>query len=116
MAYATPSELRAWMNLGAKLDVEDPHEDILEQLLDTATENIDGHCGRSFGPNSEDPEAEVPEAVHTACLMVASRLWDRRQSPGGVLGTNDLGVIRVTGVDRDVEQLLHQHRDIWGVA
>lgn len=116
MAYATVDQLRTWMDLPASTGADDDFDALLGQLLDTATEAIDGHCDRRFGPTADDPDATVPPAVHTACLMLASRLWDRRKSPHGVLGTGELGVIRVTGVDRDVEQLLLPHRDVWGVT
>lgn len=112
MAYATEADLRAWMSIGDSVQ-----DQFLSELLDTATEWIDQHCGATFGPTDDDADATVPDAVRTACLLLASRLWDRRQSPGGVLGTNnDIGVIRITGSDRDVEKLLAPHRAAWGIA
>lgn len=167
MAYATPEELRAWMELPEPGE-DDDTDALLADLLDTASSQVDEHCDRSFTPadapsprrydtlddgryvfvddfvgsatvNGIEATAyplnpqrgrpytalkgafgrhqiievvaawgwpETPEAIVTATLMLAARLWDRRQSPGGVLGTSDIGVIRVTGTDRDVEALL----------
>lgn len=52
----------------------------------------------------------VPDAVHQACLVQASRLLKRRDSPEGVAGFGEFGVVRVTRVDADVEALLMPYR------
>lgn len=68
-----------------------------------------------FGPYAEVTVTaifgwpEVPRSVRLATLMLASRLYERRQSPSGVMGTSDIGLIRVTGSDRDVERLLEPY-------
>lgn len=48
----------------------------------------------------------VPEAIKEACLLQASRLFSRRESPNGIAGTNDFGLIRVGRWDPDYESLL----------
>lgn len=50
--------------------------------------------------------ATIPESIHLATMMTASRYWERRSSPFGVMGTVDTGVIRITGQDRDVQAIL----------
>lgn len=46
------------------------------------------------------------QRIHTATLLVAAKLWERRNSPIGIVGGFDTGPANVRGVDPDVEQLL----------
>lgn len=55
-----------------------------------------------------------PEVVE-AILMVALRLYKRRQSPEGVAGWDDMGVVRIMARDPDVERLIEQHIDTYKV-
>lgn len=48
----------------------------------------------------------VPEPVHMACLILAQRLYRRRNTPEGVAGVGELGVVRLRSQDVDVEALL----------
>ncbi|MCX4468963.1 phage gp6-like head-tail connector protein [Micromonospora sp. NBC_01655] len=48
----------------------------------------------------------VPAEVAMACRMQALRLYKRKDSPEGVLGSADWGVTRVARVDPDVAALL----------
>jgi hypothetical protein len=48
----------------------------------------------------------VPIQVTQACVILASRYYKRLDSPLGVLGMSDTGVIRVGRVDPDIAQLL----------
>jgi hypothetical protein len=48
----------------------------------------------------------VPDVVAEACLLQASRLYKRKDSPEGVFGTDQWGGIRVPRVDPDVQALL----------
>jgi hypothetical protein len=50
---------------------------------------------------------DVTEAV----LILAHRLFTRRNSPEGVSGWGDLGVVRVMASDPDVRALLEYHID-----
>jgi len=53
----------------------------------------------------------VPEAVIEATLLKASRLWSRKDSPQGVAGFGDFGVVRVSPKDDpDVCLLLARYR------
>jgi hypothetical protein len=54
---------------------------------------------------------EVQEAV----LLLASRLYKRRQSPEGVAGWEDMGAVRVTSRDPDIERLIEQYVDAYKV-
>lgn len=50
--------------------------------------------------------AEVPTAVRQASILLASRQYKRYDSPLGVTGFGDLGVIRVSNIDPDIAKLL----------
>jgi hypothetical protein len=52
----------------------------------------------------------VPAAVRHAATLQAHRLWKRRDSPEGVLGSAEWGAVRVARVDPDVEALLAPFR------
>lgn len=51
----------------------------------------------------------VPDDVREAVLLLASRLYTRRDSPTGVAGFGDMGVVRVTSADADVAAMLGQY-------
>lgn len=54
----------------------------------------------------------VPTAVEEATLLQASRLFRRKDSPEGVAGSADWGVVRLPNLDPDVKaQLAHLHTD-----
>ncbi|WP_320067871.1 head-tail connector protein [Micromonospora sp. RTGN7] len=48
----------------------------------------------------------VPDDIRQAALLLASRLWLRRDSPEGVAGATEWGVVRVSRLDPDVESLI----------
>lgn len=53
----------------------------------------------------------VPIAIKQACIIQASRIYKRLDSPLGVAGFGDLGAIRVTrDIDPDVAQLVAPYR------
>lgn len=43
----------------------------------------------------------VPKAIHDACLLLAARLYRRKDTPQGVQGSAELGLIRITSNDPD---------------
>ena len=51
-----------------------------------------------------------------AILILAGRLYARRNSPEGVSGWGELGVIRILGTDPDITSLLEYHLDYSKVA
>jgi hypothetical protein len=55
---------------------------------------------------------EVPTDVKQACNIMAIRQFKRYDSPLGVAGFGDIGVVRVSRVDPDVESLLAPYRKI----
>jgi hypothetical protein len=60
----------------------------------------------------------VPNSVIQACVIQASRLFKRSESPMGVAGYGDLGVMRITSkyLDGDVTQLLDDYRLVKSVG
>lgn len=48
----------------------------------------------------------VPDEITQAATLLAARLYRRKDSPQGVLGSADWGVIRVSRFDPDVEALI----------
>lgn len=51
----------------------------------------------------------VPDEVTSATLIQASRLFKRRESPEGVIGSAEWGTIRLSRVDPDVQALLRPY-------
>ena len=59
----------------------------------------------------------VPMTVQQACILQSSRIFSRLQSPLGVAGFGDMGIMRVSrGLDPDVAQLIEGYRRVNGVA
>jgi hypothetical protein len=54
----------------------------------------------------------VPEPVRQAAILQSSRLFSRYDSPLGVAGFGELGVVRVGRLDPDVQMLLEPFRKI----
>jgi hypothetical protein len=59
----------------------------------------------------------IPVTVTQACVLQSSRIFARLQSPLGVAGFGDMGIMRVSrGLDPDVVQLVEGYRRVNGVA
>ena len=58
----------------------------------------------------------VPAAVKQATLLQASRLYRRKDSPEGVAGSSEWGLIRVPNLDPDVKALLAPYVNQFRVA
>lgn len=56
--------------------------------------------------------SSIPTAVKQACIILSMRQFKRYDSPTGVMGFGDLGVMRVGRVDPDVEKLLMPFRRV----
>jgi hypothetical protein len=55
--------------------------------------------------------ASVPQPIQFACIIQASRLFKRLESPLGVAGVSDIGIMRVgSNIDGDVAQLINPFR------
>lgn len=62
--------------------------------------------------------ASCPAEVAEACLIKAHRLYQRRESPSGVMGNAEFGFVRISRYeDADVELLLAPYRrDVGAIA
>lgn len=59
----------------------------------------------------------VPSEIAMATLIQATRLFARKQSPFGIAGAPDMGVVRLSSrLDADVEVLCRPFRKMYGLA
>jgi hypothetical protein len=56
--------------------------------------------------------ASMPSAIKQATILASLRAYKRYESPTGVLGFSDMGVVRVGRLDPDVERLVAPYRKI----
>jgi hypothetical protein len=56
--------------------------------------------------------ASIPSAIKQATILASLRAYKRYESPTGVLGFSDIGVVRVGRLDPDVERLVSPYRKI----
>ena len=85
------------------LGVEGTHDDqILSHSLQSAHHWI---CSRVWDDHILHPDVQQAE------LLLAARLYKRRQSPEGVAGMNEFGVVRISREDWDIKNLLALHLD-----
>jgi len=75
----------------------------LERALTAATAWV---RERVYPARFDDDETQ--EAV----VLIASRLYKRRNSPEGVAGWGDLGVVRIVASDPDINRLLEHKLDM----
>lgn len=89
---------------GSNADAQLQHE------LDVATAWV---VDRVYEP---DTAGEYPLEVGEAMLVAASRWYARRNTPEGVAGWNELGLVHVLASDPDLEALLERHHDMTRVG
>lgn len=53
-----------------------------------------------------------PIAIEQATVLLASRIFKRNDSPGGVMGFADIGVIRVSRIDPDIDRLIQPYKKL----
>ena len=83
-----------------KLD-DDLAEECRQAARDTISDRVDWDLV---------PEGEIPSRLRRAAVMLAARLFKRRDSLDGTLGMPDVGVIRMNyGRDWDIEQLIARY-------
>jgi hypothetical protein len=56
--------------------------------------------------------ASIPSAIKQATILASLRAYKRFESPTGVLGFSDVGVVRIGRLDPDVERLVSPYRKI----
>lgn len=60
--------------------------------------------------------ASTPTAVKQATVILASRIFKRNDSPMGVAGFGDMGVMRISRTDPDVAALVDPYRKVNGMV
>lgn len=108
-ALPTADELADYLSMKQTLLPE-----VLEALGQCANDAADYTLSRLSGPlmvaDGAVPPDTVPGPVARAVLMYGAALWRRRNSVNGYDGYDDLGTVRVTGFDPDVERQLDRWR------
>jgi Phage gp6-like head-tail connector protein len=94
--------LRTW--LGVKSTDADAN---LQQALDAAVAWVNSRVY----PVDQDPATRHID-VTQAILILAARVYARRNSPEGVAGWGDLGVVNIATSDPDINRLLERHVDM----
>jgi hypothetical protein len=56
--------------------------------------------------------ASIPSAIKQATILASLRAYKRYESPTGVLGFSDSGVVRIGRLDPDVERLVAPYRKL----
>ena len=56
--------------------------------------------------------SSVPTAIKQATVLLGARIFKRNDSPGGVMGFGDLGVIRVGRMDPDIDRLIQPYKKV----
>lgn len=54
----------------------------------------------------------VPAAIEQATVLLSARVFKRNDSPGGVMGMSDIGVVRVSFKDPDIERLIMPYKKL----
>ena len=54
----------------------------------------------------------MPTAIKFATILLATRLFKRMDSPLGVAGFGDIGVIRVSRIDPDIDALIQPFKKL----
>lgn len=92
-----------------KLPDPGSEEPLLQKVLDAVVAHVTAHY-----VVDEDP-ANWTDDQDVAVLMQTVRLWKRRDTPEGLLEFEELGAVRVSSIDGDVERLLAPIQR-WGFA
>lgn len=92
----TVDDVAGWLAMTVRSSEVDS---LLQRCLDATVSHIAGRLG-GWVP------VPWPSHVETAVLIQTSRLYKRRNSPEGVAGFGEFGVVRVSSLDPDVETLL----------
>lgn len=111
LAVSWPPTLTA---LKRHMGVNDDHDDaVLQDKLNAAVAFVqDQHDGRyefdtTFGLSDLPlPHQDMVEGT----LMLARRLYERRNSPQGLITMGDLGSASIPGFDLDIERMLRLGR------
>ena len=54
----------------------------------------------------------IPTAIRQAAVILSSRIFRRNDSPLGVMGFGDMGVVRVSRIDPDIDALISPYNKV----
>lgn len=102
----------AWTDITSSVEAE-PTDAIEEGKAVTSLLRIGGTwptgAGRRVRVTARWGWPAVPQGVHEATLILAARLFKRKDSPEGVLGSSEWGVIRLSRTDPDVYEQIKSY-------
>lgn len=84
-----------------------------EALLDKVLAAVVAHIQRFYVVPADVTTWD--DDIQIAVMLQTVRLWKRRQTPEGLLEFDELGAVRVSSLDGDVEKLLGPLQ-AWGCA
>lgn len=99
------ADLGGWLKLSAQVQADPEDGPILDRIA-AATSSYVNDLPHVRDAVALDPAAEWDEATVTGALMLAARLYRRRNSPSGVEAFAESGVVYVAKRDPDVARLL----------
>lgn len=120
MAWPTEGDLL--VQIQARAPLQDAQTAALVTALEAATQWIADRCGLSrtllvlVDDVLDVVPTTIPAPVHQAILLYAAKLYARKDSPHGIAGTGEFGVIRTGRYDSDAEQLLGPYLALPGIA
>lgn len=96
--------LQQWMG------VKDPQPDVMARMIESVA------AARGMIETRCTVPATYPDAMRTAVLITAHRLYTRKDSPDGVASFGELGAVNVSTFDGDVEKLISPYLSMDGFA
>ncbi len=87
--------------------------DLLQRALDAATRQCARRAGVSYLAEGSSEPSMIPADIHLAIVMQATKWYFRKDSPDGVVGSDQLnGSIRAGKFDPDVEAILEDFDEL----
>lgn len=105
-AVTSVDDVAAWLNKTVSGTITDAYE--------SAEAYVKVRCTWAT-PDPDDPDWEWPAApddLAQAVRLLTARYLQRRNSPDGTVGMGDLGIVRVPGIDRDIERCMAPWRRV----
>lgn len=82
------------------------HVEVAAHYGDPSTEEVPGVIDAVNGMVTQWHGTEWPPGVHLGAVMLAARLYRRRNSPAGVEAFSDMGASYVSRYDSDLDRQL----------
>lgn len=98
----TVASVSTWGKFTAASGTDD--YELLELVIAAVTEHVETHY------EVADP---LSDAQELAVILQCARMWKRRDTPEGIIAFDELGAVRISRLDPDVDMLL---RPKWGFA